>query len=361
MTPLPDDDVTPRTDGVTPRPGNGVTPPPTDDFLAGMIAAAHERVARARDAARPEQPAGVAGDTRAAGASGETQAAGTPASTGPGRLRSALLAAAGDGHVGLIAEVKRRSPSKGDIAPGLDAVSQALAYEAAGADAVSVLTEPTRFGGSLEDLAAVAAAVRLPVLRKDFIVDAFQVREAATAGAAAVLLIVAALDDPTLAGLLDASRACGLDALVEVHDQAELLRAVGAGAHLIGVNNRDLRTLTVDLNVTVGLAEVVRALPAPAAAGPAGPLPHSRPACCSSARAASRRPPMRDASPRRARTRCWSGRRSCAARTSASPTSSRPCAPPEGRDDAREDLRAHARGTTSAWPSVRAPGPAASC
>ncbi len=271
MTPRPTDDVAPRTDDVTPRLGDGVTPPP-DDFLAGMIAAAHERVARARETVRPEQPAGASGETQAAGASGDTPAADTPASPRPGRLRSALLAAAGGERLGLIAEVKRRSPSKGDIAPDLDAASQALAYEAAGADAVSVLTEPTRFGGSLEDLAAVAAAVRLPVLRKDFIVDAFQVREAAAAGAAAVLLIVAALDDPALAELLDASRACGLDALVEVHDRAELLRAVGAGAKLIGVNNRDLRTLTVDLNVTVGLAEVVRALPAPAAAGPdAGP------------------------------------------------------------------------------------------
>jgi indole-3-glycerol phosphate synthase len=150
--------------------------------------------------------------------------------------------------------VKRRSPSKGAIAPALDAVGQARAYEAAGADAVSVLTQPSHFGGRLEDLRAVAAATALPVLRKDFIVDPYQVREAAHAGAAAVLLIVAMLDDALLRELLAESAACGLDALVEVHDEADLHRAVKAGAALIGINNRDLRTLNVDLNVTVGLA-----------------------------------------------------------------------------------------------------------
>jgi indole-3-glycerol phosphate synthase len=241
-----------------------VTAQPASDFLAEMVAAARERVARGRETAPPERPVA---------ASSGRQAAGTPPRTGPGRLRTALLTAADGGCLGLIAEVKRRSPSKGDIAPGLDAASQALAYEAAGADAVSVLTEPTRFGGSLEDLAAVAAAVRLPVLRKDFIVDACQVREAAAAGAAAVLLIVAALDDAALAELLGESRACGLDALVEVHDRAELQRAVGAGAELIGVNNRDLRSLQVDLSVTEDLAGAVRASAVPADAGSVAPPP----------------------------------------------------------------------------------------
>jgi indole-3-glycerol phosphate synthase len=154
----------------------------------------------------------------------------------------------------LIAEIKRRSPSKGEIAPDLDAVRQARAYEQAGADAISVLTEPSRFGGSLEDLRAVAAAVDLPVLRKDFLVDPCQIWEAAEAGAAAVLLIVAALSDATLADLLEECRLCGLDALIEVHDEAEMERALATGATLIGVNNRDLRTLSVDLAVTELLA-----------------------------------------------------------------------------------------------------------
>lgn len=164
------------------------------------------------------------------------------------------------GHcLALIAEVKRRSPSKGDIAPDLNAVMQAQAYQAAGADAISVLTEPSRFGGSLEDLRAVAAAVDLPVLRKDFIVDRHQVYEAAAAGAAAVLLIVAALEEDDLATLIAEAAACGLDALVEVHDEADLRRAVAAGATLLGINNRNLRTLAVDLHVTERLAPLAPA------------------------------------------------------------------------------------------------------
>jgi indole-3-glycerol phosphate synthase len=205
------------------------------DFLTDMIAGARERVAEAQSATPLQRPAGHPGS---------------------GRLCAALARphAGADGglppRLALIAEVKRRSPSKGDIAPTLDATTQATAYEAAGADAVSVLTEPSRFGGSLDDLRDVAQAVRLPVLRKDFIVDAYQLWEAAAAGAAAVLLIAAALPDAELAALLAESRACGLDALVEVHDEHELDRAVAAGASLVGVNNRNLRTLTVDLSVT---------------------------------------------------------------------------------------------------------------
>lgn len=206
---------------------------PGGDFLAAMAADARERVTAAYkrgEAARPQQP------------------------RRPGRLRRALAAPAGAARLALIAEVKRRSPSKGDLAPDLDAAAQARAYEAAGADAVSVLTQPSRFGGSLQDLVEVCAAVRLPVLRKDFIIDAAQLWEAAAAGAAAVLLIAALLDDRTLRGLLAEAAACGLDALVEVHDEPELRRAVAAGAELVGVNNRDLRTLRVDLATTERLA-----------------------------------------------------------------------------------------------------------
>jgi indole-3-glycerol phosphate synthase len=145
----------------------------------------------------------------------------------------------------VIAEVKRASPSKGPIAPGLDAAAQARAYQHGGAAAVSVLTEPTRFAGSLDDLAAVSAT-GVSALRKDFIVDRYQIWEARAAGAAAVLLIVAALDDRTLAGLHDEAATAGLDALVEVHDADEAARAGAIGARIVGVNARNLRTFEVD-------------------------------------------------------------------------------------------------------------------
>jgi indole-3-glycerol phosphate synthase len=154
----------------------------------------------------------------------------------------AALATAG---VGIIAEVKRASPSKGELAPGIDAVEQASAYVAGGAAAISVLTEPARFKGSLEDLRRVAT-LGVPCLRKDFTVDPYQVWEARAAGAAAVLLIVAALDDAALAELHAEAESAGLDVLVEVHDDAELARATAVGARIIGVNARDLRTFDVD-------------------------------------------------------------------------------------------------------------------
>jgi indole-3-glycerol phosphate synthase len=146
----------------------------------------------------------------------------------------------------VIAEVKRRSPSKGDIRRHLDPAALAAAYQRGGAAAVSVLTEPRHFAGSPEDLQAVRAAVDLPVLRKDFVTTAYQVWEARAWGADAVLLIVAALDRAALAGLLGEAAAAGLDALVEVHTRAEAEAAAAAGATLIGVNARDLATLRVD-------------------------------------------------------------------------------------------------------------------
>jgi len=149
-------------------------------------------------------------------------------------------------HVRVIAEVKRASPSKGAIAPGLDAAAQARAYEAGGASAVSVLTEPSRFGGHLDDLSAAAAAVGVPVIRKDFLVHPVQLWEAAACGASAALLIVRALDPDTLVRLMGEAPACGLDLLVEVRDEAELDRALAAGALLVGVNNRNLETLVID-------------------------------------------------------------------------------------------------------------------
>lgn len=159
-----------------------------------------------------------------------------------------------EGRINLIAECKRRSPSRGLLRKDYDAVRLATTYEAAGAVAVSVLTEPTFFDGSLGDLASVCAAVSVPVLRKDFVIDHYQVVEARAAGAHAVLLIVAALEDHRLRTLLDSATACGLDALVEVHDEDELDRALEAGASIVGVNSRNLRTLDVDPDVCERLA-----------------------------------------------------------------------------------------------------------
>ncbi len=158
----------------------------------------------------------------------------------------------------IIAELKRRSPSKGEIRPDFEPVDCARAYGEGGAAALSVLTDERYFGGHLDYLEKVRRAVDLPLLRKDFVVDAYQVREARVRGADAVLLIVAAFPGgcgaDTLAGLRDDAVALGLDVLVEVHDEAELEVALGIGADLVGVNNRDLRTFEVDLATTERLA-----------------------------------------------------------------------------------------------------------
>ncbi len=152
-------------------------------------------------------------------------------------------------HVAIIAEIKRSSPSRGDISPGLDAASRAREYAAGGAAAISVLTEPERFGGSLEDLSTVRAQVELPVLRKDFLIDPLQLAEARALGASAGLVIVRAVDQMRLRDLLSAGRELGLELLVEVHTEREVQIALSAGARVIGVNNRDLETLHVDPTV----------------------------------------------------------------------------------------------------------------
>jgi indole-3-glycerol phosphate synthase/phosphoribosylanthranilate isomerase len=157
----------------------------------------------------------------------------------------------------LIAEIKRASPSKGLIAERFDPVEQAKAYEAGGAAAISVLTEPRFFQGSLEHLAAVRAAVSLPVLRKDFTLDPYQVYEARAAGADAILLICALLDDALLGTLLGLARSLGMEALVEAHDADEVRRAVDIGAKVIGVNSRDLRTFAVDTDIVRHLRPLV--------------------------------------------------------------------------------------------------------
>ncbi|WP_425486233.1 indole-3-glycerol phosphate synthase TrpC [Gemmatimonas groenlandica] len=146
----------------------------------------------------------------------------------------------------VIAEVKRASPSKGAINLGIDAAAQAARYVEGGAAAISVLTEPSRFGGALGDLADVAARVAVPAIRKDFLVHPVQLWEARVRGAAAALLIVRALSPSELPLLMDAARECGLATLVEIRDEAELERALEVGATVIGVNNRNLETLIID-------------------------------------------------------------------------------------------------------------------
>lgn len=158
------------------------------------------------------------------------------------------------GAVGLIAEVKKASPSAGILCPDFDAVRIATCYAAAGASCLSVLTDEQFFQGSLDYLTAIRKAVDLPLLRKDFMIDERQIGEAIRAGADAILLIVAILDDESLRRFHDLAAGAGLAVLVEVHDEAELDRAVAIGAKLIGVNNRDLKNFKVDLGTTERIA-----------------------------------------------------------------------------------------------------------
>jgi len=164
----------------------------------------------------------------------------------PTPMATDFAAALRGAAIRVIAEVKRASPSKGAINVGIDAAAQAALYVAGGAAAISVLTEPTRFGGSLDDLSAVAARVGVPAIRKDFLVHPVQLWEARVRGATAALLIVRALSPDELPMLMDAARECGLATLVEIRDEAELERALAVGATVIGVNNRNLETLTID-------------------------------------------------------------------------------------------------------------------
>jgi indole-3-glycerol phosphate synthase len=175
--------------------------------------------------------------------------------TRPGRFRRALEGP----FPRIIAECKRRSPLRGVLRREYDPADIARSYEAAGAAAISVLTEPTFFDGALAHLEAVRAAIHIPVLRKDFVVSDYQLLEARAAGADAVLLIAAALDGPELRTLIRQADALGLDALVEVHRHDELSAAADAGAAIIGVNNRDLRTLAVDVAASEALAAAMPA------------------------------------------------------------------------------------------------------
>jgi indole-3-glycerol phosphate synthase len=175
---------------------------------------------------------------------------------GEGREHAFRDALAAPG-LSIIAEHKRRSPSAGTIRPASSVSEVVQAYERGGAAAISVLTDERYFDGSLEDLREAAAACRRPLLRKDFIIDSYQLTEAASAGASAVLLIVAALDPAALAALHGAAGERGLDVLVEVHDRAELEVACDIGAEIIGVNNRDLRDFSVDVERTFRLLDAM--------------------------------------------------------------------------------------------------------
>ena len=207
------------------------------DFLFEIIKVKRQRVEAAKAKLPIERLRGV-----------------TQSRSRPHRLRAALLDTS---RPNIIAEFKRRSPSKGQINPKADPIRMAQIYEAAGAAAISVLTEEDHFAGSLEDLAEIRDAASLPVLRKDFIVDEYQVYESAAAGADALLLIVAALDDETLTRLRTITEdELGMDALVEVHSEEEMARAKATGARIIGVNNRDLRTFAVSTDTSVALAHL---------------------------------------------------------------------------------------------------------
>ncbi len=181
----------------------------------------------------------------------ETAAGGMP----PARDFRAAISAGTEPAV--IAEVKRRSPSRGLLRADFNPVRIAHEYESSGASAISVLTDEVYFGGSDADLAAVKAAVHLPVLRKEFIIDPYQIYEARAVGADALLLIAAILTDGELRQFRELAASLGLAALVEVHDRAELERAVAAGAQVIGINNRDLTTFTTDIRTSLDLAPLI--------------------------------------------------------------------------------------------------------
>jgi indole-3-glycerol phosphate synthase len=210
----------------------------SSDFLSKIIERKAERLAEAKGA-RPLEAV-------------RREALAARAEARPHAFRQALEDA---WRVNVIAEFKRASPSKGEIRLGASVAETVRAYERGGAAALSVLTEEDFFRGSLADLRDAKESTRLPVIRKDFVFDAYQVFESAAAGADALLLIVAALDDEVLARLLRMTEEeLGMDALVEVHTAEELERAFKAGARLVGVNNRDLRTFRVSLDTSIELA-----------------------------------------------------------------------------------------------------------
>ncbi|MBM7000326.1 indole-3-glycerol phosphate synthase TrpC [bacterium] len=222
------------------------------DVLTRLAQTARERVAAAE--AREPTAAVAARARELAEREREARGAGRGDAETPAFPFEAALATPG---LSFVCECKRASPSRGVIARDYDPVAIARDYEAGGAAAVSCLTEPSRFLGSLDDLTRVAAATRVPVLRKDFVVAERMVCEAKLAGAAAVLLVVAILSDDELARLVACAHELGLSALVEAYEPDEIPRAIAAGARVVGVNNRDLRTFEVDFGRSVALRDMV--------------------------------------------------------------------------------------------------------
>jgi indole-3-glycerol phosphate synthase len=208
------------------------------NILAEIVETKRARVAAAKKLVPPEQMCHLAAEVRGAAKS------------------HALLQAVQSDGTNIIAEFKRRSPSKGIIRADANLIETVKSYDAGGAVAISVLTEEDYFAGSLDDLRTAKIAINLPVLRKDFVFDEYQVYESAAADADAILLIVASLDDETLSRLRSlAEDQLGMDALVEVHTGEEMKRAAACGAVLIGVNNRDLKTFEVSLETSILLAK----------------------------------------------------------------------------------------------------------
>ena len=215
-----------------------------NDFLPMLLAGVKARTQRAKQDIPPERMAALA--QRAL------------ATRPPVSLSRALAASANENTPAIIAEIKRASPSKGDIAPNLNAAATARAYEQGGAVALSVLTEETYFKGSLGDIKALRSLTPLPILRKEFITESYQILEAAKAGADAVLLIARILDKKRLSHLLDLTQDLGMEALVEVFDMDDIDKIKGVSPPLVGINNRNLKTFDTD---TLRAARLARHLP----------------------------------------------------------------------------------------------------
>ena len=220
---------------------------PSADLLATIVAATR-RIVEVRQAREPIDTLRANFEMTSVGRAPSGPSGGPEQRVRPAKPTGRFEAAVSQpDRLNVIAECKRRSPSRGVLRADYDAVSVARGYAAAGAAAISILTEPTFFDGALEHLRAVRNEVDVPLLRKDFIVSEYQLLEAKAAGADAVLLIVAALHQKELSRLAEQAATLGLDVLVEVHEADEVSRAIDAGARIIGVNNRNLRTLAVDV------------------------------------------------------------------------------------------------------------------